>query len=72
MRPIIVKAYAGFSPATEETLEAVQAVFDFGHVASDEPIKYFYAPARADGRFHESQEYVMTINFHKFFKEAEQ
>ena len=26
MRPVIVKAYAGFSPATEETLEAVQAV----------------------------------------------
>ena len=26
MRPVIVKAYAGFSPATEETLEAVRSV----------------------------------------------
>ena len=26
MRPVIIKAYGGFSPATEETLEAVQAV----------------------------------------------
>ena len=26
MRPVIIKAYGGFSPATSETLEAVQAV----------------------------------------------
>lgn len=56
---------------TEEALEAVQAVFDFGQVASTEPIKYFYAPARCQSDWHESQVYVMTINGHKFFKEAE-
>ena len=52
---------------TDEALEAVEAVFDFGHVATNEPIRYFYAPDRV-----ESQVYVLTINNHKFFKEAEQ
>uniref|UniRef100_UPI003FEF7205 spore cortex-lytic protein n=1 Tax=Candidatus Fimenecus sp. TaxID=3022888 RepID=UPI003FEF7205 len=55
---------------TDEALEAVQAVFDFGHVASTEPIKYFYAPALTDSEWHESQLYVMAINGHRFFKEA--
>lgn len=55
---------------TDEALEAVQAVFDFGHVASTEPIKYFYAPALTDSEWHESQVYVMAINGHRFFKEA--
>lgn len=50
---------------------AVAAVFDFGHVATTEPIKYFYAPALTDSEWHESQAYVMTINNHKFFKEAD-
>lgn len=55
---------------TWEALEAVQAVFDFGEVATSEPIKYFYAPAIASGSWHETQVYVLTINGHKFFKEA--
>ena len=55
---------------TEEALEAVQAVFDFGHVATNEPIKYFYNPNRTTSNWHESQDYVLTINNHKFFKEA--
>lgn len=53
-----------------ESLEAVQAVFDFGQVATSEPIKYFYAPALVSGEWHETQVYVLTINGHKFFKEA--
>ena len=57
---------------TEEALEAVEAVFDFGHVATSEPIRYFYAPDLVESNWHESQVYVMTINKHKFFKEAEQ
>ena len=55
---------------TAEALEAVQTVFDFGHVATNEPIKYFYNPAITKSKFHESQDYVLTINNHKFFKEA--
>ena len=54
---------------TEEALEAVEAVFDFGHVATSEPIRYFYAPDLVESSWHESQVYVMTINNHKFFKE---
>lgn len=54
---------------TEEALEAVADVFDFGHVATSEPIKYFYAPALCESNWHESQVYVLTINGHKFFKE---
>ena len=54
----------------DEALEAVEAVFDHGQVATSEPIKYFYAPALTYSEWHESQVYVMTINGHKFFKEA--
>lgn len=53
-----------------ESFEAVQAVFDFGYVATHEPIKYFYAPANGASNWHESQTYVMTINSHRFFKES--
>lgn len=56
---------------TDEALEAVQAVFDEGQIATAEPIKYFYAPDIVTSDFHESQEYVLTINNHRFFKEAE-
>ena len=55
----------------DESLAAVAAVFDFGHVATSEPIKYFYAPDLVTSIWHESQTYVMTINNHKFFKEAQ-
>lgn len=54
----------------EEALEAVAAVFDFGQVVTKEPIKYFYAPKLTSSDWHESQDYVLTINNHKFFKEA--
>lgn len=56
---------------SKEALEAVQTVFDFGLTATSEPIKYFYAPALIQSHWHESQVYVMTINGHRFFKEAD-
>ena len=56
---------------TEEALKAVRDVFESGYVATEEPIKYFYAPAKVASEWHETQTYVMTINGHKFFKEAE-
>lgn len=55
---------------TAEAFEAVHAVFDLGQVATNEPIKYFYAPKRTRSDWHESKIYVLTINNHKFFKEA--
>jgi spore germination cell wall hydrolase CwlJ-like protein len=74
IRPAEVFARYGYSKRRPEpsweSLEAVQAVFDFGQVATSEPIKYFYAPALVSGEWHETQVYVLTINGHKFFKEA--
>jgi spore germination cell wall hydrolase CwlJ-like protein len=75
MRPHEVLSMYSYSKRrpepSDEALEAVATVFDFGHVATTEPIKYFYAPALTDSEWHESQAYVMTINNHKFFKEAD-
>lgn len=74
IRPAEVFARYGYSKRRPEpsweSLEAVQAVFDFGQVATSEPIKYFYAPVLVSGEWHETQVYVLTINGHKFFKEA--
>lgn len=75
IRPDVAVRKYGYSSArptaSQESLDAVQAVFDFGQTASTEPIKYFYAPEKTKSKWHESQDYVMTINGHKFFKEAE-
>lgn len=74
MRPgWVVRVYGyttGRPEPTQEALDAVQAVFDFGQVATTEPIKYFYAPAITESDWHETQVHVLTINGHKFFKEA--
>ena len=68
---LIKYSYAGHRPEPcKDAFKAVQDVFDFGHVASTEPIKYFYAYKRTESKWHETQIYVMTINGHKFFKEA--
>ena len=73
IRPVEALTKYGYSTArpepTAEALEAVADVFDFGAVATTEPIKYFYAPALCRSDWHESQVYVLTINNHKFFKE---
>ncbi len=55
---------------TAEVLEAVQAVFDLGQVVTTEPIKYFYAKAIVSSDFHESQDFVIEINGHRFFAEV--
>ena len=36
-----------------EALDAVNNVFEKGHTVTSEPIKYFYAPARVQSRWHE-------------------
>ena len=56
---------------SEEALDAVAAVFDLGITATDEPIKYFYSPGIVRSDWHESQGYALTINNHRFFKEAQ-
>ena len=54
-----------------EAMQAVRYVFDFGMIASAEPIKYFYNPDLVASKFHESQRYIMTINNHRFYAEKE-
>lgn len=58
-------------PSTE-AMQAVRYVFDFGMIASTEPIKYFYNPDLVASKFHESQRYIMTINNHRFYAEKEE
>lgn len=55
---------------SEKALRAVSAVFDEGRVVTAQAIKYFYAPALVYSEWHETQDYVLTIAGHKFFKEA--
>lgn len=55
----------------EEASEAVAAVFDEGYQVTDEPIRYFYAPALCESPWHEQTlEHVLTHGGHRFFKEA--
>lgn len=56
---------------TSSVRSAVAAVFDRGEGVTDEPIIYFYNPNLCESEFHESQIFVIEIQNHKFFKEAE-
>lgn len=56
---------------TSSVRAAVAAVFDRGEGVTDEPIIYFYNPNLCESEFHESQIFVIEIQNHKFFKEAE-
>ena len=53
--------------------DAVARVFDEGARAIYSRIIFFYAPARCESEWHESQNYVATIGNHRFFdiKESE-
>lgn len=56
--------------ADAEALEAVEAVFLDSYEVTDEPIRWFYAPARCYSKWHEeSLEHVLTHKGHKFFME---
>ena len=68
---IVAYQYTGTrAEPTDSVKEAVAAVFDRGEGVTDEPILYFYAPARCTSRWHESQTFVIEIANHRFFKEA--
>lgn len=56
---------------TDSVKEAVAAVFDRGEGVTDEPILYFYAHKLVKSNWHESQNFVIEIGNHRFFKEAE-
>ena len=55
------------SEVTDEVKRAVSAVFDEGLGYTDEAIMYFYAPDVVYSAWHETQDYVLTHDGHKFF-----
>ena len=56
--------------ASQEVKDAVSAVFDAGDMASDEPIRWFYAPRYVYSAWHESKVFVLEHGGHRFFKEG--
>ena len=62
--------YSGWNEnPTESVKTAVSEVFDNGVKVVEEPILYFYAPARARSNWHESLDFVIEVGGHRFFKE---
>ena len=54
---------------SDDAYKAVDEVFLYGRTVTAEPIKYFYSPANTYSKWHESQDFVLTINGHRFFAE---
>ncbi len=51
----------------QDALDAVAFIFDQGGAAVQHNIVYFYAPSVCVSGFHESQEFVVEHNGHRFF-----
>lgn len=67
---IVRYKYSGWNDdPTEETKEAVKAVFDNGETVTEEKILYFYSPKHCRSKWHETQKYVLTEGGHRFFAE---
>lgn len=56
-----------YNTPNEDALNAVKFIFDEGGAAVQHNIVYFYAPAICTSGFHESQEFVVAYNSHRFF-----
>lgn len=55
--------------AGEEVKAAVEAVFLDGYQVTEEPVRFFYAPARCESKWHETAlEFVLEYGGHRFFK----
>lgn len=61
---------AGSLEPNDSVRAAVSAVFDNGVQVTDEPILFYYNPDLTDCRWHETQEFVLEVGRHKFFKEC--
>lgn len=67
---VVTYKYAKARPnPTQSVRDAVAAVFDAGETATDEPVMFFYNPARATSKWHESQIFVIEVGGHRFFSE---
>jgi len=56
-----------YNTPNQDALDAVKFIFDEGGAAVQHNIIYFYAPAVCTSGFHESQEFVVDYNGHRFF-----
>ena len=56
-----------YNTPNKDALNAVKFIFDEGGAAVQHNIVYFYAPAICTSGFHESQEFVVAYNSHRFF-----
>ncbi len=56
-----------YNTPNQNVLDAVEFIFDEGGAAVQHHIVYFYAPAICTSGFHESQEFVVEYNSHRFF-----
>lgn len=64
--------YTEYRPeASQSVKDAVSAVFDDGEKVIKETVMYFYAPELVYSEWHETQQYVCTIGYHKFFERSE-
>lgn len=67
-----VRVNCGFSASlkgapNQNVKDAVAYVFDQGGYAVQHRLFYFYAPKYSAGRFHETQNHILTYGGHKFF-----
>ncbi len=51
----------------QDVLDAIEYVFDNGGAAVQHRVIYFYAPNICDSAFHESQNFVVQYDGHRFF-----
>ena len=70
---VVTFKYAPARPEpTDSVREAVAAVFDAGEFITDEPVMFFYNPAKVTSTWHESQTFVIEVGGHRFFAERSQ
>lgn len=71
LRPSEVRGiyqYSGWSDHPSNRAQmAVERVFDDGYKVVDENILWFYNPAISEGRFHNTQKFVIEIGDHRFY-----
>ena len=58
--------------AWEEVCHAVWCVFDNGEVVTQENILWFYNPNKTQGKFHNTQRFVLEIGNHRFYAPREE
>lgn len=64
--------YSGWNDSPSDSVKnAVKAVFDDGYKVTNEFILYFYAPKYSQGKWHETQRFIIEVGGHRFFAEWE-